>query len=370
MVCNSGLFISPIEAMPNMPMPTKDRLKQIHTPVLYMLGGKSDIAYENGMDDFYRINHVPAFACNLEVGHGGTYNQPYGGEYGVVATAWLMWTLKGDEEAAKMFVGKDCGLSKREGWTFEKQNMDGEIWIPSGHQHVFGVLSKPENPNHEKQPLVIIAHGFNGTHKYGKAYFETLNRIGYQCFTLDFPCGSVNSRSDNNTLNMSIIDEQQALEAVVRHFQMQPDIDPERIVLVGESQGGLVASLVAANETMNIHKLILVFPALCIPDNWNDRYKQIEDIPEETNLWNVKLGRRFFTELRYMRPFDIIGTYNGPVQIIQGDADKIVLVNDSHRAAKTYKDARLHIIKGAGHGFKPAEFQEEMSVIEKFLKED
>ena len=79
MICNSGLFIKPVDALPNMPMPSKDKLKEIHTPVFYMLGGQEDIAYENGMDDFRRISHVPACVANYPVGHGGTYRQPHGG---------------------------------------------------------------------------------------------------------------------------------------------------------------------------------------------------------------------------------------------------------------------------------------------------
>ncbi|MBO4550847.1 MAG: alpha/beta hydrolase, partial [Bacteroidaceae bacterium] len=101
-------------------MPEKAKLKEIHTPVIYILGGKEDIAYENGMDDFHKINHVPACAANYPVGHGGTYRQPHGGEFTVVALAWLDWQLKGDKQAAKMFKGKAPLLSKREGWTIEK----------------------------------------------------------------------------------------------------------------------------------------------------------------------------------------------------------------------------------------------------------
>jgi dienelactone hydrolase len=123
MVCNSGLFTNAAGAVPGMPMPEKERLAEIHTPVLYMLGGPTDIAYENGMDDFKRIDHVPVFAANLPVGHGGTYGQPLGGEYSIVATAWLSWQLKGDDEAGTMFTGTECGLSKREGWTVDKKNI-------------------------------------------------------------------------------------------------------------------------------------------------------------------------------------------------------------------------------------------------------
>ncbi|MBP5322100.1 MAG: DUF3237 family protein [Kiritimatiellae bacterium] len=120
MICNSGLFINPSIAMPNMPMPRKEKLRDLHTPVLYMLGGKPDIAYENGMDDFHRIDHVPAIAVNLPVGHGGTYRHPHGGEFSVVARTWLDWQLKGDQEAGKMFIGEECGLLKRKGWSIER----------------------------------------------------------------------------------------------------------------------------------------------------------------------------------------------------------------------------------------------------------
>ena len=123
MICNSGLFINPGTAVPGMPMPTKDRLQEITVPVIYILGGPEDIAYENGMDDFHRLVKVPAFAANYPVGHGGTYRQDHGGEFSVPAIAWLQWQLKGDAEAAKLFQGADCGLANPEGWTVEKNDL-------------------------------------------------------------------------------------------------------------------------------------------------------------------------------------------------------------------------------------------------------
>ena len=122
MICNSGLFNAQNahQAKGGMPMPPKSKLEQLHCPVLYLLGGKPDIAYENGMDDFHRIHHVPAYAANLPVGHGGTYRQPHGGEFAVVARAWLDWQLKDDAEAAAWFTGDKPKLAQREGWTLEK----------------------------------------------------------------------------------------------------------------------------------------------------------------------------------------------------------------------------------------------------------
>ena len=120
MICNSGLFINPAGAVPGMPMPEKEKLQKITVPVIYILGGEQDIAYQNGMDDFHRLTKVPAFAANYPVGHGGTYAKPHGGEFTVPALAWLQWQLKGDKQAAKLFQGNPCGLSQREGWTVEK----------------------------------------------------------------------------------------------------------------------------------------------------------------------------------------------------------------------------------------------------------
>ena len=123
MIMNSGLFINPAGAMPGMPMPEKEKLQNIKVPVIYILGGEEDIAYGNGMDDFFRLKNVPAVAANLPVGHGGTYRQPHGGEFTVPALAWLQWQLQGNEEAARMFTGSPCGLALREGWTVDKNEL-------------------------------------------------------------------------------------------------------------------------------------------------------------------------------------------------------------------------------------------------------
>jgi hypothetical protein len=122
-ICNSGILSDPGRGMPGMPGLTKDRLLKLHSPTLYLLGGESDIAYKNGMDDFRRINHVPVFVANMDVGHGGTYSQPHGGEFARVATAWYKWQLKGDDEAGRMFTGDPCGLSRSAEWVVDKKNI-------------------------------------------------------------------------------------------------------------------------------------------------------------------------------------------------------------------------------------------------------
>ena len=127
MVCNSGVLSPtsgpPVANVPKMPVTlTKDILRHLHTPMLYLIGGPKDIAYNNAMDDFARIEKVPVFMLNRDVGHGGTYRLENGGEFGKVAVAWLKWRLKDDAAAKKMFVGTDCGFCTNAAWKIQVKN--------------------------------------------------------------------------------------------------------------------------------------------------------------------------------------------------------------------------------------------------------
>lgn len=116
-ICNSGVLPEP-SPRSGMPALSKDALKNFHAPVLYLMGGPSDIAYNNAMDDFSRVNHVPIVMMNLDVGHGGTFAMPHGGRFTPVALAWLDWHLKGQEKSSGMFLGRES----EPGWTVEAKN--------------------------------------------------------------------------------------------------------------------------------------------------------------------------------------------------------------------------------------------------------
>ncbi|MEO9131520.1 MAG: hypothetical protein ABI240_09955 [Sphingomonas sp.] len=119
---NSGVFADGSNPIPGIQV-DKSILKKLHTPILYILGGPTDIAYPNGMDDFARIDTVPAMVANLPVGHGGTFAKPNGGAVAQVVIKWLDWQLSGDAEAAKMFVGKECGLCTDTAWTVDRKRI-------------------------------------------------------------------------------------------------------------------------------------------------------------------------------------------------------------------------------------------------------
>jgi hypothetical protein len=120
---NSGLFVEGATTMAGMTA-DKSLLKTLHTSILYVLGGESDIAHAAGMDDFARITHVPAAVANIDKGHGGTYWEPNGGVAAKVVVNWLNWQLRGDAAAGRMFRGKDCGLCRDPAWRLQTKGLD------------------------------------------------------------------------------------------------------------------------------------------------------------------------------------------------------------------------------------------------------
>lgn len=123
MVHNSGMFNDGTQPIAGLTV-DKSMLSKLHTSVLYVLGGPSDIAYPNGMDDFDRINHVPVMLLDANVGHGGTFHKPNGGMVGKISVDWLQWQLRGDQNAAKTFTGPDCLVCKDPQWTVKRKKFD------------------------------------------------------------------------------------------------------------------------------------------------------------------------------------------------------------------------------------------------------
>lgn len=102
-------------------------LDGIHSSVIIITGGASDIAHDNGKSDFEVMPpRVPIFyGVYPSVGHGGTYNQDNGGPFGLVAVAWLKWQLQGDTSAKGKgyFVGDKCTLCTDSNWQVQSRSL-------------------------------------------------------------------------------------------------------------------------------------------------------------------------------------------------------------------------------------------------------
>ncbi|MGZ5945477.1 MAG: alpha/beta hydrolase [Caulobacteraceae bacterium] len=120
-IWNSGIYTRP-GGRSGIHVP-KEKLNALHAPIAYFIGGPTDIAYPNAVDDYARIDKVPALIAQLPLWHSGNYDLPEGGPFAPVGAAWLDWRLKGDAKAAKVFVGPNCGLCGDPAWSVQSKNL-------------------------------------------------------------------------------------------------------------------------------------------------------------------------------------------------------------------------------------------------------
>jgi hypothetical protein len=99
----------------------------VHTPVLMVLGGPDDIAYENGERDYMNISPLgyPIMLFSKNLGHGGDLFQGGKGDFTKINLAWLNWWLKGDESAAGKgaLVGDSCSYCSDSEWEKMSANL-------------------------------------------------------------------------------------------------------------------------------------------------------------------------------------------------------------------------------------------------------
>ena len=201
-----------------------------------------------------------------------------------------------------------------------------------------------------------------------KHYAAFLAEMGYAAFTFDFCGGSAMcGKSDGKTTEMSVLTETKDLEAVIEYVRNLSYTDSEKILLMGCSQGGFVSALVAAKNNFPIEKLVLFYPALCIPDDARAGKMMMakfdpQNVPDTFRCGLMKLGRCYAMDVMQMDAFAEIKNYAGRVCIVHGTKDKIVDVSYANRAAEAYKSTmpigmqeskrvQLHFIDGAGHMF-------------------
>jgi len=101
--------------------------KTIHTPVLILLGGSADIAYENGQRDYDDIAPLGMPILLLSKNgsnHGGDLMNGQG-DFAKINLAWLNWWLKDDltETGKGALVGATCKYCSDSTWEVKSMNI-------------------------------------------------------------------------------------------------------------------------------------------------------------------------------------------------------------------------------------------------------
>jgi dienelactone hydrolase len=241
----------------------------------------------------------------------------------------------------------------------------------------------------ERFPVAVVSHEFMANRLFTMRYARLLSSLGYAAFCYDFSGGCVVGASQGRTTDMTVFTELEDLKAVITYAKAQPYADPDRLLLMGCSQGGLVTALTAAKPETRAEAIILFYPALSIPDDarkgsmMSARFDPA-DIPETMRCGLMKLGRDYAASVLDLDPFSVISAYRGDVLIVHGNADTLVDISYSRRAYDAYRAAAetalqageiaampriaFHEVDGAGHIFlRPKHDQDAVRAVTAFL---
>ncbi|MBB1069476.1 alpha/beta hydrolase [Limosilactobacillus sp. RRLNB_1_1] len=222
--------------------------------------------------------------------------------------------------------------------------------------------------------VAILMHGFKGNLGYDDsailyALSHYLNQQGIPTLRFDFD-GAGNSDGDfaDMTVFSEILDGMKIIDYA--HTTMQA----KKIYLIGHSQGGVVASMLAGYYRDIITKLVLLAPAATLKDDalkgvCQGSHYDPNHIPNTVNVSGYSVGGGYFRTAQLMPIYETAQHYGGPTLLIHGEADNVVSPEASQKYNVIMPNSELHLIPDEGHMFNGAKRQEIIELVASFLKQ-
>ena len=242
--------------------------------------------------------------------------------------------------------------------------IEREFWVEREGKRIYSLI---RTEGEDKRPALILSHGYGGDSRGEEGFARYFAERGFLTCALDFSGGGRGSRSDGETWEMSPLTEVRDLSAVINGIKNLPWADSGKIFLLGESQGGFVSSVAAAERPTDIAGLIALFPAYVLQDDSKKRAPDLDRLPERMEVMGLTLGPVYHRDALSFDVYDLLPRYPGPVLLMHGTEDTLVPIRYSERAEKTFPNARLVRVEGAGHGFWGDFWLPAAQEIERFL---
>lgn len=226
-------------------------------------------------------------------------------------------------------------------------------WMKNGELNIFGKFYYPEDfDESQTYPAVIMCHGTDATHEiYEKGQWPMrMAQDGYISYVFDFCGGSSNSLSDLTTMELSGETMQADISAILDQMKELPYINTEKIFIMGQSRGGIMAAMAAGRRPDEYAGMILLYPGMGMIDRLISSYPDLDAVTGDTIEDNGHVfGKVFLTDVY---DWDVAGTcsqYKGNVLLIHGIADKTVEYTQSVKALTEYyteSESELVLISG------------------------
>lgn len=226
-------------------------------------------------------------------------------------------------------------------------------WMKNGELNIFGKLYYPADFDESRTyPAIIMCHGTDASHAtYEKGQWPMkMAQQGYISYVFDFCGGSLNSLSDLDVMQLSGETMQADISAILEQVQALPYVNNDKIFIMGQSRGGIMAAMAAGRHPDDFAGMILLYPGMGMIDRMIANYPDLDAIEGDTIEDNGHtFGKCFLTDVY---DWDVAGTcsqYKGNVLLIHGIADKTVEYEQSVKALTEYyaeSESQLVLVSG------------------------
>jgi len=218
------------------------------------------------------------------------------------------------------------------------------VTIPGDDITLAGILYGPDDPD-KTDPAVIVLHGWLEPEENGADMVSIvawhLAREGYVALALSMR-GWPDTGGRDDCGGRQPFDVVNAVEWLSR----QPGVNPNRIGLLGFSQGGQVA-LLAAGLTPKIKAVVAFFPVTDL-----DRWAQTTQAPGIKEAYVPQVCAKGLG-LKAKSPIYAACAIHAPTLLIHGEEDTRVPMDQSLEMAKAMldcgKEVQLQLVKGGKH---------------------
>jgi len=202
-----------------------------------------------------------------------------------------------------------------------------------------------------KGPIVILMHGFMSNKKLEplKGIANELEAKGIASLRFDF---DGHGKSEGRFRDMTVLTELDDARAVIDYVRQNPSFN--QIALVGHSQGGVVAGMIAGELGDEIKALVQLAPAAVLIDDalqgvLMGRHYDPLNPPETLFVFFHRVGKGYFEVAKSLPIYERSSLYKGPVLLIHGTKDKIVPYSYSEKYDQVYENSELQLYEGENH---------------------
>jgi acetyl esterase len=209
----------------------------------------------------------------------------------------------------------------------------------------------PEGPG--PFPAAIIVHGGGwvaGDRRWNvEPLFRPLLEAAFACFSISYRLAT-----DPSLFGVAIDDVAEAIRYVRAHAP-EFNVDPAKIVLLGESAGGHLASMAALREPGSTLKAVV---ALYSPADLEPLARAAKALPAPFRLamQGMPWAGLLLTRLQELSPLRHVRSGMPPFLLIHGTADSLVPFEQSEKMCRAIRNAGaacdLIAVKGGGHGLR------------------